>query len=414
MRLFAGGPTGASARERHALVPAGSAAISKDAAAALGHDSSTGARPMLQLANGSDSVLACAVDAALPPGSIALCQAQAYNLRTAAGERERFVRFEPLEAEQPWGLAELEAEVSLLGRGPEDGARVELDAAALEASAARQLLGQVVALGEAVVVPLAGGRVLLRVAATENLDPGTAAEAIGHHCFRGLVTLDTRIWLSESPDVAAAAGSGGPGTGAPQSLLSGRARVRLLSARPRPPPGASIHLLNVLTNDGEVFPVHRRLLRPCIALTRALRDEAARQAAVDVSTSAFDRVLLFLEALALRRQPPAWGVHLLPELAEAAARLGLRPLQVGRARQGISTADARSSGVAVGSCRVWCARAAAAGACRCVPGTRTLGRCCQEQRSRGLLNRWACLNCSAGALRVAAERHRGTAPNLLV
>lgn len=41
------------------------------------------------------------------------------------------------------------------------------------------------------------------------------------------------------------------------------------------------------------------------------------------------RVLIFLEALALGRPPPAFGVHLLPQLLAAAQHLGLRDLEVG-------------------------------------------------------------------------------------
>lgn len=46
--------------------------------------------------------------------------------------------------------------------------------------------------------------------------------------------------------------------------------------------------MEVLTRDGEVFPVKRRLLRPCIALTQAVRSEAP-SVAVDVDTLVFDR-----------------------------------------------------------------------------------------------------------------------------
>ena len=44
-------------------------------------------------------------------------------------------------------------------------------------------------------------------------------------------------------------------------------------------------------------------------------------------------VLIFLEALALQRQPPAFGLHLCPQLLEAAQQLGLRALEVGGRRQ---------------------------------------------------------------------------------
>lgn len=61
--------------------------------------------------------------------------------------------------------------------------------------------------------------------------------------------------------------------------------------RPRPPPGAAPSTVRVLTNDGEEFPVLRRLLLPCIALTKVLRPAEANAswAHVDIDTSTFDR-----------------------------------------------------------------------------------------------------------------------------
>ena len=49
-------------------------------------------------------------------------------------------------------------------------------------------------------------------------------------------------------------------------------------------------VLDVVTCDGEVFPVKRKLLRPCISLTQAVRD--TQQASVhlaSVDTLVFDR-----------------------------------------------------------------------------------------------------------------------------
>lgn len=62
-----------------------------------------------------------------------------------------------------------------------------------------------------------------------------------------------------------------------------------LPLRPRPPVGALGSSLRVHTNDGEWFPVKRKLLRPCIALTTALRSEGREEVSVDVDTLTFDR-----------------------------------------------------------------------------------------------------------------------------
>ena len=48
--------------------------------------------------------------------------------------------------------------------------------------------------------------------------------------------------------------------------------------------------LDVVTADGEVFPVKRKLLRPCIGLTQAVRDTAQASVQLDtVDTLVFDR-----------------------------------------------------------------------------------------------------------------------------
>jgi hypothetical protein len=66
-----------------------------------------------------------------------------------------------------------------------------------------------------------------------------------------------------------------------------------LSCRQRPPAGFSRSSVKVVTNDGEWFPVKRVLLRPCIALTTALRAEQAgpseAEVPVDIDTLTFDR-----------------------------------------------------------------------------------------------------------------------------
>ncbi len=52
-------------------------------------------------------------------------------------------------------------------------------------------------------------------------------------------------------------------------------------------------MLDVITADGEVFPVKRKLLRQCISLTHAVRDTL--QASVElesVDTLVFDRHVL--------------------------------------------------------------------------------------------------------------------------
>ena len=71
----------------------------------------------------------------------------------------------------------------------------------------------------------------------------------------------------------------------------GLQKTRPLSlCRQRAKADSSAIMLDVVTCDGEVFPVKRKLLRPCISLTQAVRD--TQQASVhlaSVNTLVFDR-----------------------------------------------------------------------------------------------------------------------------
>jgi hypothetical protein len=53
-------------------------------------------------------------------------------------------------------------------------------------------------------------------------------------------------------------------------------------------------------------------------LPQAVRDsgDTAPTATVEIDTLTFDRVLIFLEAYALKRKPPRFAVHLLGDLQE--------------------------------------------------------------------------------------------------
>lgn len=57
-------------------------------------------------------------------------------------------------------------------------------------------------------------------------------------------------------------------------------------------------------------------------------DEDSPSVTVDIDTLTFDRVLIFLESLALGRPPPSFGIHLAAQLLDAGRKLGLRALEV--------------------------------------------------------------------------------------
>ena len=76
------------------------------------------------------------------------------------------------------------------------------------------------------------------------------------------------------------------------------AQLDLLPGPPRPAKPARAVVL-VTSSDGECFPCPKALLKPCIVLTKAVRDVADEvRATVPVDCSTFDRVLLYLEARA--------------------------------------------------------------------------------------------------------------------
>ena len=112
-------------------------------------------------------------------------------------------------------------------------------------------------------------------------------------------------------------------------------------------PVKSVHssradLIYVHTSDDEVFPVRRRQLRPCIALTSVVQagygkykdpseisnkpEESSASCHVDLSACTFDRVLLYLEHES-RGEEFIFDPLLAPELLAAAEHLqifGLR------------------------------------------------------------------------------------------
>lgn len=293
---------------------------------------------------------------------------------------------------QPFDLTDLEAEVRLLAPVAAPQGSLQLDARDLAARLGHICFHSVVAVNESVLLNVDGHELVLRVAVTNTLTAKEQADVIGYHCYRGRVTPDTAIYLREfhvapsssasslhgstqpmaeetaSPaiasqpieaDVASRASSTGAGSAAAGSDhdasrpgpsahvhssgdVAGAAEcsrpLRLINAVTRAAQ-APTNVVKCFTRDGEWFPVKRALLRPCIALTAALRaagtagtaNHAAAAAAdggdgaagphdvhVDVDTLTFDRVLIFLEAEALGKPTPTFSAHLLDDLLAAA------------------------------------------------------------------------------------------------
>lgn len=312
------------------------------------------------LASGSDCVALVHTDERAAPGCLHVDMPLQHSLHLCPGESYDFRLFTP-PPDEPFALTDLGAEVRLLDPVP---GGLQVDERRLAQALVKQHLGRVLAVGQLLVVQWQGADIVARISMTNTLDAAAQEEAVAYHCFRGLLVPDTAVLLdtaqppahsaaaSRDPSGAAAAlrpfpdmaqltlDDADPAGAAAKHVESGgsdsngssgaSSSLVLLNRRPRVSREPSANIVNVSTNDGEVFPVKRKLLRSCIALTAAVRsnEEQVISVAVDVDTLTFDRVLIFLEAQALGRPPPNYAVHLAEPLLAAAHTLELRALQV--------------------------------------------------------------------------------------
>ncbi|KAK9814395.1 hypothetical protein WJX72_005174 [[Myrmecia] bisecta] len=282
---------------------------------------------LVALSSGSDCVFTARADAAVPIGCIALDEAQQHNLHVAPAEVYNFSVFCPPKNEE-FELCEVDAEVRLLkSREASCSGRVEVDGGKLASRFQKQYLGHVLAVTQQLVLTHEGANLVIRVTGAHALDEEAREEAVGYHCFRGLLTPETQIFLT--------AKSPGDQGGAASSCTASHHReprnseVVVVNNRTRAFRTPSHNIVNVYTRDGEWFPTKKRLLRPCILLTSAVRDDAQEvvNVTVDVDTLVFDRVLIYLEAEATGRPAPQFAAHHLEDLLAAAQTLGLRSLQ---------------------------------------------------------------------------------------
>lgn len=288
----------------------------------------------LCLSQGSDCLLTIRQEASMPEGCVCLDSVQQHNFHLAAGEQYKFRLWRPT-PDQPFELHDLEGEVRLLrSRDATVSRTVELDAHRLGKLVSKQLFRRAVAVNELVLVHMESLALVVRISSVNTLDEAARDEALSYHCFRGLVTPDTFIYLTEGGSDGGAShqlsgnnpqymnGDSEAATGAPPS----NGRLVLQNRRSRPLQGRSHAILDVSTRDGEVFPVKRKLLRPCIHLTHAVRSDTP-SVTIAVDTLVFDRVLIFLEANSAGQPAPDFAVHHLGDLLQAGEVLGLQSLQ---------------------------------------------------------------------------------------
>lgn len=109
--------------------------------------------------------------------------------------------------------------------------------------------------------------------------------------------------------------------------------------------------VRIITRDEEMFPVRRKLLRPCITLTSLVQagkgkyKDAGEEVAIGVDACTFDRVLLYLEHVA-RGDDFKFDPLIAGELLEAAQTLGIADL-VDRCNKVLGSFEVWKTGVSV-------------------------------------------------------------------
>ncbi|GAX75100.1 hypothetical protein CEUSTIGMA_g2544.t1 [Chlamydomonas eustigma] len=323
----------------------------------------------LQLANGSDCILSVRLDLEVPPGCLLLDEVQQFNLHIlSGGEAQKFRVFILEDLGEPSDLVDVEGEVRLLRASSHQGAEhstlsqtsfnshvVEVDARELSSAFLRTYFGRVIAVNELLPIAYKGNTLVIRITSANVLGENEREEVVGYHSYRGVLSPSSTLYLSSregshhetSSTHNSSAGSDtsrldqalshlcineslqvgepnsdqlGPKGGAPILVLT-----NILGRQHR---HTGTDVANVTTSDEELFPVKKKLLRPCIALTKVVRDagDTVPSVHINVDCLTFDRVLLFLEAHLLGKPPPQWSLHLVDDLAKAAEVLGLRPL----------------------------------------------------------------------------------------
>lgn len=312
---------------------AGHALVDAKTYASLGFNLNKHSIGFLCLEDGSDTVLSVCTADNIPPACVALTPSQQHGWHVKPGSCVSLMRFTAPTGHRAIDLDDLELEVVLLDGSR--GSHLTLDGRHLIGHFLSAYIGLIVAVNDLCVFPLGSDSaedstqsvnpdVVLRVVACNTLPEGTRLDTVGYHCYRGIVRPETIIYISQGSM------NDDNGQDQAQSRIAGRRSFTLVNPKIRPPSdiSAKTRIINVLTSDGEWFPVHKTLLRPCIALTGAIRTQAAGvEVGINVDTCTFDRVLLFLESRALGKAPPAFGVHLLPDLLQASRCLGLGALQ---------------------------------------------------------------------------------------
>jgi hypothetical protein len=296
------------------------------------------------------SILSCVIHDAVPPGSIVLKDFHLSNAKVCIGDKEVFtcyqgeqftydvregaigdtkLRYKPL-------LPVQKVSFSIQLRYPNQSS-MELDASLASACIAKALFGCIITKEEVYVFSVREVEYICHVCEIINeLDDKYDDESfVIDECYRGIIDASTEVFLKVMIN----------------SSLTRNHPKELKAARNH------ANLVHVITNDFEVFPIKRRLLRPCISLTSIVQHDRGVYKSVDTSSMAnnkfmsehekqahsgeidsdyiaedlirvdvdactFDRVLLYLEHEA-RNEEFHFDPLIVNDLLEAAKTLGI-------------------------------------------------------------------------------------------
>jgi len=400
----------------------------------LRHADATGV-VLLQLEAGSDCVIpvvAASRAEECPKGGLALNEEQRINVHVAEDQTCSFKVWDPPGETTRNGLFDIEIEVRLLRRAvtdvpgvetcsddetetsscdddePEtdetvdtpfsqpagDSSAIEIDGAWLTHKLTERLRNRWVCAGELLSVEVIEGvggggggessvvgsnptgdaaskstsknTVRARVVSVNTADPKSAdVLRPGYHCFRGVVTPETVVYCHAEGDECATSNTTVCG---PLTVYNSTSRDDANARREN----EKAETIAITTSDGEVFPVHAALLRPCLALTKFVRaaltggarssgkreawelenlglggdDETTRgeinekiektgnsyvkntnanplSIQIDLDCETLDRVLLWLECDFVGATTPEWDVRAAEGLIGASEKLGL-------------------------------------------------------------------------------------------
>eukprot|EP00163_Fabomonas_tropica_P034729 TRINITY_DN9770_c0_g1_i1.p1 TRINITY_DN9770_c0_g1~~TRINITY_DN9770_c0_g1_i1.p1 ORF type:complete len:508 (-),score=90.30 TRINITY_DN9770_c0_g1_i1:417-1940(-) len=287
----------------------------------------------------------------VPQGSIALTDTQRLNAHVCLqGVNEFFLVLHRSSVDDTMLLSDISFEVR--PRNPDLSVHVELDASPLRKAIATLLFSHVIAINEQFVLP-AADYIISQAPLASTSETGQSSEDSeaaregdtrrdGSHTANQVTELVLRTVsmnspISEEDSVLLSAQdiSRGVLTATTTIYIASDPKldgnlVQVHNQVKRDPGAIPKDTVIVHTNDEEWFPVKKRLLVPCITLTKQVRDQGVDvpEVHIEVDCLTFDRVIIYLEhEYSNTVGEYDFDLHLTEPLLDAARILGCRGLQ---------------------------------------------------------------------------------------